>query len=113
MSQITNKLSVSLRLIGVSHEAAEHCRSFFDLGDVRFRENKKLGGLVVALPVSSSEDASRIVSYLSSNEINLKKRDLFVSILTEYDSWIYDLPSFALDILHDLHCPVTISFTCV
>ena len=61
----------------------------------------------------TEQNLSEIVSFYEQEKIDIKLCDIFVSICSESDSEIWEIPTLVNDILKNINCKLTYSFTCV
>jgi hypothetical protein len=67
----------------------------------------------VTLEIHDARLSNSILEFIRSEALDSASCDIFLSILSEYDTRIYDVPEGVLELIRKCRCKVTVSFTSV
>ena len=92
-------------------ELAELLASFFGEYDADLHHRKDGKGSVISLNLYPDIDLDGLSKIFIDNQICRDKLDIFISIVTEYDSEIFDIPQYIGDAIKKIDPRITFSFT--
>ncbi|MEM8960819.1 MAG: hypothetical protein AAGD38_05015 [Acidobacteriota bacterium] len=67
----------------------------------------------VTFDITDDRDLSWLPALVRDHGVASDSIDLFVSTVTEHDSWIVSIPDYVLSISRELSCGIEVSFTVV
>lgn len=110
--QSDTELDFSVRLIGVRHEVARQLGDkYVDLHPEisSYFKDKSLN--VVSFPICGGVDANLMSGILSNLSEDFLMADLFVSISSDLDTQILDIPQYVVDVIKVCDIDLKISYT--
>jgi hypothetical protein len=111
-SEVTDQLKCSFRFLALSADQAARCAAQFGY-DRPPRANVQGTGYCVPIELVDESVSDRIRKFLTEETIDASNCDVFLSILTEYDTRIYDVPCLVTKLIRECECKLTVSFTCI
>ena len=106
------KVSVALRFIRITEEEAGRVMGFCPEAK-RHRHKDHNDQFTVSFKLKEQADYSWVGPLLEEKKVPRTSCNLFVSVVTEYDSEIVSLPDFALTLQLELAIGIDFSFTVV
>ncbi|MCU7891433.1 MAG: hypothetical protein KZQ78_07400 [Candidatus Thiodiazotropha sp. (ex Ustalcina ferruginea)] len=98
----------SLRLVGIEESTIKDFKITFPNIEVEYRK-KKGSKFILIFEMNSKLDYSAINDYFNKY-CTYEKLDIFVSITSETDNYIVDLPEYVIQAIRKLPAKVCISF---
>ena len=105
---VREEIEYGVRFIDISNKDAELLNSMLGSFNSSLRKRKKDSKLVFTADIVL-ENVSLICDLIP--QISASKIDVFISLLPESDSDIYDVPNFVVQVLCSKNVALTVSFT--
>ncbi|VAW79570.1 hypothetical protein MNBD_GAMMA15-1281 [hydrothermal vent metagenome] len=103
------KDTVSFRFLALTAVQAEDLVNEVDLS--KYRAHFSDPCFVGRIPLSK-DTMGEIVAFFKKHQIIEESCDIFLSISTGSDTEIWDVPNIVNQMLKNIDCPLTFSFTC-
>ena len=104
------KLNVSFRFLALSVDDANQ------LGklpiDASFGQHHKTGDTTAIIPLNNNA-VKHILEFVKDRDIDTEETDIFMSLVTDYDTRILDVPREVNEVINALDCRLVYSFTYV
>jgi hypothetical protein len=104
------KMEVSFRFLSLSHTQALELERKFRVAD--FGKHFKTGELTASLNLECI-DLEALSSFLGETEIEVGATDIFISLVSEYDSRIVNVPSCVHEAIKTIGSKLVLSYTVV
>lgn len=105
------RIKYSIRIINVTKEFNDlfvnSCNSYDNKISPYFKNENNY---VIVLPINEDFEIDKIKEFLESHGEGINY-DIFISLSTNTDSLIAEIPSFVTNIIKNLSCKVNLSFT--
>ncbi|PTN11438.1 hypothetical protein [Nitrosomonas aestuarii] len=103
------ELSCHFRFLSLSESQAEQLKSVCK--EVDFCRHFKTQKVTASIELSEAVIPA-LVEFVKLNSVRQSETDIFISVLSEYDSRIVDIPEFINKAIIALGCKLVFSFTC-
>ena len=104
------ELKVSFRFLSLSHAQASELQTSFSAAD--FGKHFKSGELTAALDLGCV-DLGALSKFIRANAIEVDATDIFISLVSEHDSHIVDVPPCVHAAIREIGSKLVISYTVV
>ena len=110
--EVIDRFKCSFRFLDLSEDQARRCALAFGI-PAPTRRNFKGSGYCVVVELHECSIHEVILAFMKKESITSQACDVFVSILTVYDSRIYGVPKWVTSLQAHAGCELVLSFTSV
>jgi hypothetical protein len=105
------RLRVIFRFLALTPKQAKDLKAAFP--SCELGRHFKTGRLVGCIALNSRSKIDPVVSFKTAHEVKAKDCDVFVSLLTDNDTGIINVPDVVNRLIREIDCRIVFSFTSV